>query len=205
MSVKFIDCTKQFKENPILNNVNFSIEPGLFRLTGRNGAGKSTLLRMISGLEKTYSGSIITTSEKSTLYLTVDPIGIHPFTIRENLEILWNTFGIVPSEEQLTKVDDFFDGKLDVPYGKASTGMKAKLGLSLIFVKDWEIILIDEAMSTLDSESIAMLSDRLVALSKKEKTIIIYVSHSMINENLDAHSREIFIEGGALSWKNIQN
>ncbi|MEV2281917.1 ATP-binding cassette domain-containing protein [Paenibacillus larvae] len=204
MNVEFIDCTKQFKDTHILDNVNFSIQPGLFHLTGRNGAGKSTLLRMISGLDKQYSGRI-TTSEKSTLYLTVDPIGIHPFTIRENLEILWNTFGITPSAEQFAKVNDFFDSKLDVPYGKAATGMKAKLGLSLLFVKDWEIVLIDEAMSTLDSESVEMLSERLVALSERKASIIIYVSHSMINKRLYDKSSAIHIEEGALSWKNIQN
>ncbi|MCY9076710.1 ATP-binding cassette domain-containing protein, partial [Bacillus inaquosorum] len=150
MSLEFVECTKKFKNNLILDKVNFKISKGLFNLTGRNGAGKSTLLKMISGLDKKYSGNIIA-NNKSTLYLNVDPIGIHPFTIKENLEILWNTFNITPSTKQLSKVNDFFDDNLDVSYSRASTGMKAKLGLSLIFVKDWETILIDETMSSLDS------------------------------------------------------
>ena len=135
MSLTFVNCTKKFKKHFILNEVNFEIPKGIFHLKGRNGAGKSTLLRMIAGLDKKYSGDILK-QEESTLYLNYDPIGIHPFTIRENLEILWNTFKIIPTKDQLSLIDEFFDGNLDVSYSKASTGMKAKIGLSLVFVKD---------------------------------------------------------------------
>ncbi|MCY7749225.1 ATP-binding cassette domain-containing protein [Bacillus inaquosorum] len=204
MSLEFVECTKKFKNNLILDKVNFKISKGLFNLTGRNGAGKSTLLKMISGLDKKYSGNIIA-NNKSTLYLNVDPIGIHPFTIKENLEILWNTFNITPSTKQLSKVNDFFDDNLDVSYSRASTGMKAKLGLSLIFVKDWETILIDETMSSLDSESIDMLAESLVNLSAKEISTIIYVSHSMVNVHLKDNSSAICIGEGNLSWKNMQS
>lgn len=204
MSLEFIDCTKKFKNVLILDKVNFLISTGIFHLTGRNGAGKSTLLRMISGLEKKYSGNIITNGN-SILYLNVDPIGIHPFTLRENLEILWNTFNIIPSTKQLSKVNNFFDGNLDLSYSRASTGMKAKLGLSLIFVKDWEMILIDETMSSLDSESIDMLSESLINLSTRKNSTIIYVSHSVVNKELKDNSSIIYIGEGGVSWKNMRN
>jgi ABC-2 type transport system ATP-binding protein len=204
VSLEFVDCTKKFKNNLILDKANFRISTGLFHLTGRNGAGKSTLLKMISGLDKMYSGDIIS-SNAPTLYLNVDPIGIHPFTIRENLEILWNTFNIKPSTEQLSKVEDFFDNNLDGSYSRASTGMKAKVGLSLVFVKDWETILIDETMSSLDTESIDMLSERLVDLSKKKVATILYVSHSMVNKRLKDNSNVISIGEGGLLWKSAQD
>ncbi|MED0747745.1 ABC transporter ATP-binding protein, partial [Aeribacillus composti] len=62
---------------------------------------------------------------------------------------------------------------------------------------------IDEAMSTIDSESIKILSERLITLSNK--ATIIYVSHSMINKELIDNSRAIYIEKGELSWENIQS
>ncbi|GAA0308574.1 ABC-2 type transport system ATP-binding protein [Gracilibacillus halotolerans] len=199
MSIELQCCTKKFKKDIILDKINFTIPTGIFQLTGRNGAGKSTLLKMITGLDKDYSGNIIS-NKKVILYLNVDPIGVHPFTIRENLEILWNTFNISPSRKQITKINDFFDGKLDVSYSKASTGMKAKLGLSLIFVKDWEIILIDETLSSLDSRSIEMVAEKLVQI--KDKATIIYVSHSLVNKHLDDNSSNILIKRGSLLWEN---
>jgi ABC-2 type transport system ATP-binding protein len=205
MSLKLINCTKKFKDNLILDNVNFEISGGgIFQLKGRNGAGKSTFLKILSGLDKNYSGDVLLSGE-SILYLNVDPIGIHPFTIRENLHILWETFDIKPSEDQISKVEFFFDGKLDTSYSRASTGMKAKIGLSLIFVKNWDVILIDETMSTLDSESIEVLSETLIKLSEENKTTIIYVSHSLINENLKSYSNDIYIGGGNIWCQNERN
>ncbi len=204
MGLELVNCTKKFKDVLIFNKVSFTISTGIFHLKGRNGVGKSTFLRMISGLDKKYTGDIIANGN-SILYLNIDPIGIHPFTLRENLEILWKTFNINPTTKQLTKVNDFFDGNLDVSYSKASTGMKAKLGLSLIFVKDWETILIDETMSSLDSESIDMLSERLIELSERKTATIIYVSHSLVNKRLKDNSCIIYIGEGGLSWENIRN
>jgi ABC-2 type transport system ATP-binding protein len=204
VGLELVNCTKKFKDVLIFNKVSFTISTGIFHLKGRNGVGKSTFLRMISGLDKKYTGDIIANGN-SILYLNIDPIGIHPFTLRENLEILWKTFNINPTTKQLTKVNDFFDGNLDVSYSKASTGMKAKLGLSLIFVKDWETILIDETMSSLDSESIDMLSERLIELSERKTATIIYVSHSLVNKRLKDNSCIIYIGEGGLSWENIRN
>nr|WP_277717623.1 ATP-binding cassette domain-containing protein [Priestia flexa]WEZ10399.1 ATP-binding cassette domain-containing protein [Priestia flexa]WEZ10409.1 ATP-binding cassette domain-containing protein [Priestia flexa] len=204
MSLKLINCTKKFKNNLILDDVTFEIPKGIFQLKGRNGAGKSTFLKIISGLDKKYSGEIISNGA-SILYLNVDPIGIHPFTIRENLNILWETFNIKPTKDQINKIEFFFDGKLDMSYSRSSTGMKAKIGLSLIFVKNWDFILIDEAMSTLDSESIEVLSKTLVNLSEKNKTTIIYVSHSLINERLKDYSNGIYIGGGKIWCQNERN
>jgi ABC-2 type transport system ATP-binding protein len=206
MSIELKKCTKKFNEKVILNKVTTKIPNGLFRLTGKNGVGKSTLLRMISGLDKKYSGEVIvSSSQRQILYLTVDPVGVHPFTIKENLEILWKAFDIIPTKKQLKKVNEFFEGNLDVSYSKASTGIKAKIGLSLIFVKDWATILIDETMSSLDSDSIEMLSNTFINSAEKNKSNIIYVSHSSINKNLDRSSNNILLKGGHILWENTPN
>ncbi|MDQ6468830.1 ATP-binding cassette domain-containing protein [Exiguobacterium acetylicum] len=197
MEIKLIDCTKKFKDKIILDKINFSIPSGLYQLIGRNGAGKSTILKILANLDGKYSGEVVS-MKKSILYLSVDPIGIHPFSIQENVEILWNTFDIKPNEESVSRIHTFFDNNMDTSYSSCSTGMKAKVGLSLVFSKDWDIVLIDETMSSLDSQSIEMLSERLVEMSKS--SIIIYVSHSMVNERLKNESRVILLEEGELLW-----
>ncbi|MEB8103785.1 ATP-binding cassette domain-containing protein [Staphylococcus xylosus] len=199
MTIEFQNCKKKFKNTLILDEQYFEIPDGINRLAGKNGSGKSTLLRMITGLDKDYTGEIIK-PEKNILYLTPDPIGVIPFTIRENLKILWDSFDIQPSIEELQIVDQFFDGKLDIPYNKASTGMKAKLGLSLIFVKPWDLIIVDEAMSTIDSESLSLLIHYLIDnIHQKYKTVI-YVSHTNLDSMLKLDSYNILLEEGKLSW-----
>lgn len=204
MSINLLGFTKEFKNKKILQNIDFTIPNGLFRLNGKNGVGKSTLLKIIAGLDTSYSGKIIPT-HSSTLYLSVDPIGIHPFTIKENLEILWHTFDINPTDKQKDMIEKFFDYNIDASYSKLSTGMKAKIGLSLLFVKEWEIIIIDETLSSLDEESANIISQQLIELAQLNKTTILYVSHSAINTDLINKSKEILIEKEQLIWKKNQN
>lgn len=199
MTIEFKNCKKEFKNTLILDEQYFKIPNGINKLSGKNGSGKSTLLRMITGLDKNFTGEIIK-PEENILYLTPDPIGIIPFTIRENLRILWDSFDIQPSIAELKIVDKFFDGKLDVPFNKASTGMKAKLGLSLIFVKNWDLIIIDETMSTIDSESLSLLIDYLIDNIHIKYNNIIYVSHTNLDSMLKLDSYNILLEKGKLSW-----
>ena len=57
-------------------------------------------------------------------------------------------------------------------------------------------------MSTLDTESIDMLSKGLVNLSKKQMATIIYVSHSMVNKRLNDNSSIVYIDEGELMWQS---
>lgn len=76
----------------------------------------------------------------------------------------------------------------------ASTGTKFKLGLSLIFAKNWDYIFIDETLSTVDARSIDMIAKRLISM--KESSTIIYVSHNLLDQELISKSQRILIEEG---------
>lgn len=173
--IKLINVTKKFNENIILDNTSLTINKGMYRLIGQNGSGKSTFMRMVAGLDRNYSGSINKTAN-SILYLTYSPIGMVPFTIKENIEILCNTYDIKPTETQWDNVRKFNNDKLDSAYQNSSTGMRAKVGLSLIFLKKWDFILIDETMSSIDNESNQMILKELNKYSNE--SVIIFVSHS---------------------------
>lgn len=57
-----IECraaTKMYASQPVLRGLDLVVEPGICALLGANGAGKSTLLRLLSGLEKPDSGSVL--------------------------------------------------------------------------------------------------------------------------------------------------
>lgn len=200
MTIKLLNFTKKFKDNIIFQNVNLSIPKGMYRIKGKNGSGKSTFLRIIARLDDNYTGKV-NVPQKSILYLNVNPIGIHPFSIRENLEILWNTFNISPTVSQKNIVEEFFDYNLDVSYSSSSTGMKAKLGLSLIFVKKWDLIIIDETLSTLDEESVDNISNSLIDMCKNHNSTVFFVSHSNVSEKLINNSSELLIDQEELREK----
>lgn len=195
--IKINSCSKKFKEKLILDNQNIEIDSGIYKLDGKNGVGKSTVLKMLIGLDNDYIGDIIN-NYQPILYLTTEPIGIHPFTLMENLEILWNVFSIKPNNNELKKIQNFFDNNLNTSYSKCSTGMKAKLGLSLLLVKKWDLIIIDETISSLDSVSAEIVTSELIQQHLINKSTIIYVSHNQINQEIENESKTLKLEDGKI-------
>lgn len=195
MCIKISKKTKSFNGITVLDNISLNLDKGIYKLSGANGSGKSTLIRIIGGFDK-FDDGFKFPNRTNTLYLTVDPIGISPFSIRENIEILWYAFSINPDAKLISRVKEFFQINLDAPYGQASTGTKAKLGLSLLFAKQWDIILIDEVLSPLDTESVEYVAKELIKQS--DKSTILYVFHNLNNKLLKENSHILKIVGGKI-------
>ncbi|VSK60085.1 ABC transporter ATP-binding protein [Streptococcus pneumoniae] len=177
----------------ILKNISLEIDKGIYRVEGENGSGKSTLLQLLAGLE-TFDSGLKNCVSKDVLYLDTNQLGVVPFTIEENLQLLCDSFQIHLSFEDKEQINTFFDNKIGDNYMTASTGTKFKLGLSLIFAKNWDYIFIDETLSTVDARSIDMIAKHLISM--KESSTIIYVSHNLLNQELISKSQRILIEEG---------
>ena len=83
------EICKSFGTNNVLKNVQFDLFAGeVHALIGENGAGKSTFLRILAGLEKTYSGSVIIDGEEIS-YKTADIISYQPdkFALSNKLSV----------------------------------------------------------------------------------------------------------------------
>lgn len=196
--MKIENLSKSFKGNLVLDSISLDISKGIYRLDGKNGSGKSTLIRLLSGLDKFDDGTRIGPRE-NILYLDTDPLGLCPLTIKENIELLWKTFAVDPTDEQKEKVVRFFGRAMEDFYISSSTGTKAKLGLSLIFVKHWDYIFMDETMSPLDSISINMIAQELVSNFKESS--MIYVFHNLNNSILEENSKTLLLDGGSIFEK----
>lgn len=171
--------SKSFSDRIILKQVSFDFKKGLYKLEGSNGSGKTTFLHLLAGLEAFDSGYHIHHKE-SVLYLDTNFIGVIPLTIEDNLKLLWKTLNITPNVQLLSLINDFFGERLQDNYLTASVGTKAKLGLSLIFAKEWDYIFIDETLSTLDIESVDMIAKRMSAL-KDRATIFTFLTIYLIH------------------------
>ncbi|HEL1111937.1 ABC transporter ATP-binding protein [Streptococcus equi] len=190
--MKIVNESKSFSNRKILDHISFDFSKGLYKVEGNNGSGKTTFLRLLAGLERFDSGHRLQ-HKGDILYLDTNAIGVVPLTIEDNLTLLWKTFNASPDEETLSVIDQFFGERLLDHYLTASVGTKAKVGLSLLFVKDWDYIFIDEALLTLDGFSLDMVAGRLLAL--KEKATVFYVSHNLSHKQLLSESRVIYLNG----------
>jgi len=188
-----------------VKDVSFRVRQGeTLGVIGRNGAGKSTLLRLMAGLIKPDKGLFINFGHTVSL-LSLNLGFIQDLTGRENAILGGILLGMrkkdieakIPDIIEFSELGDF----IDQPISTYSSGMSARLGFSIAFQADPDILLVDEVLGVGDAEfhqkSTAIMKERI----KSNKTIV-FVSH---NENLikELCDRVVWIEHGMTKKRGI--
>ncbi len=190
------------KEEPILKNVNITINKGEFTaISGVSGVGKTTLLNIISKLIDPLSGSVfldnieITNTNKYNYfklitYLTQKPF-IYEGTILENLFLKNTEFNNDKLTELLKSLDLFstinqLPEKLNTYIGNdgsnLSGGQLQRLCIARAILYKPQILILDEATNNLDKETEKKVLSFLKTFANQTNTTIISVSHHLGNE-----------------------
>jgi ABC-type polysaccharide/polyol phosphate transport system ATPase subunit len=176
--VKGRDISDDFKA---LDDVSFSIQQGeSIGLMGLNGSGKSTLLKLINGIMRPDSGSVLTRGRIAGLIAT--GAGFHPqLTGRENVYLNAAILGM-SEQETRRKFDDIVEfadiGRhLDAPVGNYSSGMFARLGFSVAIHVDSDIFLADEVLAVGDRPFKKKCMEKMNEIRDSGRTLF-YVSHA---------------------------
>lgn len=183
----------------VLKDISFTLYEGeTLGIIGRNGAGKSTLLRLLAGIIAPDRGEFVTNDAKATL-LSLQT-GFSPqLTGRENAILSGILLGMRKKEIEarldeileFSELGEFFDE----PIHTYSSGMTARLGFSVAFQVQPQILLVDEVLGVGDEnfriKSTAAMKERMRASNKN----VILVSHSAetIRELCD---RAVWIDEG---------
>ncbi|OHX68311.1 ABC transporter ATP-binding protein [Flammeovirga pacifica] len=148
-----------------LNNINLSIDNGMFGLLGPNGAGKSSLMRTLASLQTPDSGSITLNGLdvlknqdqlRQILGYLPQEFGVYPrITAKELLDHLAILKGITQKSERNDLVD-FLLNKVnlyehrDKAVKSFSGGMKQRVGIAQALIGDPKLIIVDEPTAGLD-------------------------------------------------------
>jgi ABC-type multidrug transport system fused ATPase/permease subunit len=178
---------------PVLHGVSFESKPGtVTALVGSSGSGKSTIISLICGFHNATTGEILVdgvdlstvrlSSYRQQLGVVLQETFLFDGTIREN--ILFSRPDA--TEEQMmeacriARVDEFaerFPEKYDTIVGergvKLSGGQRQRLSIARAILADPRILILDEATSSLDSESEAMIQNGLNFLMQGRTTFVI--------------------------------
>lgn len=203
--VEFRDVVFAYEnQEPILNGINLVIEPGeVVAIVGQSGAGKSTFVNLIPRFFDVQSGAVLIDGidiRKIKLQSLRKHIGIVPqeniifsTTIEENIRLgkLHATHQEVIEAAKLANAHNFI---LAQPNGyltelgergvNLSGGQCQRIALARAFLKDPKILILDEATSSLDSETEKSIQETLNQLMKNRTTFI--VAHrlsTIINAN----------------------
>ncbi len=185
------DLTKRYGGNVAVNGVSFTVGRGeIFGLLGPNGAGKTTTILMMLGLTDVTSGSVSVLGYdparqplevKRLIGYLPDTVGFYDhMTARDNLSYTAALIGI-PRAERDRRIASAIQrvGLEAVEHHKVDTfsrGMRQRLGLAEILMKQAEIAILDEPTSGLDPQATAELLDMIRAL-KRDGVAVLISSH----------------------------
>jgi ABC-type multidrug transport system fused ATPase/permease subunit len=177
----------------VLHEVSFRSEPGtVTALVGPSGAGKSTIIGLIAAFYVPSTGRVVVdgvdlatvklNSYRTQLGVVLQETFLFDGTIRENVAFARPN----ASQEEIlaacriARVDEFaesFDDKYDTVVGergvKLSGGQKQRVSIARAILADPRILILDEATSSLDSESEALIQEGLRYLMRGRTTFVI--------------------------------
>jgi len=180
-------------ERTVLHGISFEARPGtVTAFVGPSGSGKSTTIGLVSAFHKPVKGRILVDgvdlsdvrlpSYRSQLGVVLQETFLFDGTIREN--VMFSRPHAAEAEMlracRIARVDEFaekLDEKYDTVVGergvKLSGGQRQRLSIARAILADPRILILDEATSSLDSESEAMIQQGLAHLMKGRTTFVI--------------------------------
>jgi ABC-2 type transport system ATP-binding protein len=184
-----------------LRNINFQVNAGeAIGLMGANGEGKSTLLRIIAGVLLPDEGSVTVNGDVAPLIELTGGLK-SDLTARDNIGLVAGLHGVSRSElkkrfdsiVEFAEVGDF----LDTPVRHFSSGMKVRLGFSIVTSIDEPIILVDEALAVGDAAFKEKCYIRMKDLLNQGKTLFL-VSHKE-RDLKEFCTRGLYLKNGSLA------
>ncbi len=171
-------------------------EGDIIGLVGRNGSGKSSLLRSIAGLQQPSQGDVYTSSRASLL--GVGAALNKSITGNRNITLGGLAMGMTRSQiEELRPSIVEFAGIgefIDMPMGTYSSGMQARLRFAIAAARQHEILLVDEALSTGDTEFRRRSQAKIREMASHAGTVFLVAhGHNMIRE---VCNRAVWMEKG---------
>lgn len=186
--IETLDLRKEFPDVLAVDGLNIKVRRGeVFGFLGPNGAGKTTAIRMMVGLLKPTSGSVLIDGEDvaSATFELKRKIGICPqdivlwegLTARENLVFMADMYG-VPRATSRTRAESLLEEMGLTKKAKSfvrdlSGGMKRRLNVAMALMHNPEIVVLDEPTAGLDPQSRVRVADYIRKISEADKTVIL--------------------------------
>jgi len=183
-----------------LNDVTFDVCHGeTLGVVGRNGVGKSTLLRLMAGIISPDKGEVINNGVSVSL-LSLQVGFIQHLTGRENVVLSGMMLGLskLKMKSLMNDIEAYADigAFFNQPVRGYSSGMRARLGFSVAYYAEPDVLLIDEVLGVGDADFKVKSSEALKKRIVSDETVII-VSHN-VNTLRELCDRVVWIENGAV-------
>ncbi|MDL2409134.1 ABC transporter ATP-binding protein [Rhizobium calliandrae] len=190
MDLKLKNITHSYGSVEVLRDVSLDIPEGQIAcLIGPSGCGKSTLLRLLGGLERPSSGEVLQIGQPpkdclNPLTYVFQHFALLPWrTVAGNIKLVLEDHGlgrremddIVTNVLERTRLSEFRNA---LPK-QLSGGMRQRVAISRALAVRPAVMLMDEPLSALDSQTRELLMEDLISLWTRQPFTSVYVTHNL--------------------------
>lgn len=179
--------TRRFGHKIAVDSVDMTVRRGeVYGFLGPNGAGKTTTLRMLVGLLRPTAGSAVVAGHPAGSRAGLRAIGalietatFYPYLSgRANLRLMADYAGVAShrAEQVLETVDLSRDAGRR--FGAYSLGMKQRLGVAAVLLKEPELLILDEPTNGLDPQGVVEIRSLVRRLTREGRTVM-FSSHQL--------------------------
>lgn len=216
--VETVNLTKKYGQLTAVDHLNLRVDKGkIFGLLGPNGAGKTTTILMLLGLTEPTEGKAFIAGYDSTYnplkvksivgYLP-DNVGFYPdLTAVENLKFTADLNGLEPKEAN-RRISEVLErvGLKEAANRKVaefSRGMRQRLGIADVLVKNPPLIIMDEPTLGIDPEGVRELLGLIKNLAKEDGRTVLLSSHLLHQVQEICDEVGIFVKGRMIAHGTI--
>lgn len=191
MSLTIKNLTKSFDQKEIFQSFSYSFsDKGIYALSGESGIGKTTLLRIISGLDKDYTGELLgggigrcsIAFQEHRLFAELTALENVVFAISDRKDK-----AVLEKAENLLQILGFKKEDLSLTPPHLSGGMKQRVSIARALLRDAPILLLDEPTKELDEANAAVIRELILAEGKSR--LVILATHN--KEDIDSLSATV--------------
>jgi len=218
--IETTELCKRYGRQTAVNNLTLRVEEGeIFGFLGPNGAGKTTTLLMLLGLTRPSGGSAVVCGldplrmarevkrhvgylpENVGFYGDMDAVqtleyvaalnGIGARAAREKIDALLEMVGLTGNARKKT--------------GAFSRGMKQRLGIAEVLIKDPKVLFLDEPTLGLDPEGAIQMVGMIQSLNRDRHITVLLSSHNLSQVQRISHRVGIMIAGSLIAAGTIDD
>jgi len=217
--IETVNLTRNYQHQTAVDSLSFTVKEGeIFGFLGPNGAGKTTTLLMLLGLSRPSGGSAKVCGlnplrnpleVKRLVGYLPENVGFYSdLNAVQSLEYVADLNGIErdKASEKIEELLQLIGLKKDAnkKVGNYSRGMKQRLGIAEVLIKDPKVLFLDEPTLGLDPDGAIRLIDLVQSLNRDRNITVLLSSHHLHQVQKISHRVGIMISGKMVAEGSIE-
>ena len=196
--MKISDITKKYKDNTVLDHLNFSFDSShIVGLIGKNGVGKTTIMKIMNGNIANFKGKVDFDQNQKIGYLIEHPKLYQDLSGLKNLKNFSNILGVKFDKDYANKIIKAFDMKnyINKRVKKYSLGMKQKLAIAVSLINKPHYLILDEPTNGMDPDGSIDVLNTIKDITNEFNMKVLISSHKLEDIELIC-DRAVFLRDG---------